>query len=229
MDQGNVATPDELQQAINSITNGGAATTASGAVDIVSQVENSVAAAGSETASTPAAAPVAEAVEAEQVQEREVHDEDTGNGHHQVLKAGRPLGGWESRIHRRGDEAAAEDAEDEAESESRGVVQLLYAELDLLGEFLDEHLYRYVEVLLHANRHRDEGHPNHQEERDLLRPPDARSEELAAEDLRAHDDHDDEEHELRIFEQEPVHAVEHERDKAHGFFQRVHALLENFV
>ena len=64
MDQGNVATPDELQQAINSITNGGAATTASGAVDIVSQVENSVAAAGSETASTPAAAPVAEAVEA---------------------------------------------------------------------------------------------------------------------------------------------------------------------
>ncbi len=64
MDQGNVATPDELQQAINSITNGGAATTASGAVDIVSQVENSVAAAGSEAASTPAAAPVAEAVEA---------------------------------------------------------------------------------------------------------------------------------------------------------------------
>ena len=55
MDQGNVATPDELQQAINSITNGGAA---SGATDVVSQVENSVAAATPEAAA-PAAAPEA--------------------------------------------------------------------------------------------------------------------------------------------------------------------------
>lgn len=55
MDQGNVATPDELQQAINSITNGGAA---SGATDVVSQVENSVAAAAPEAAA-PAAAPEA--------------------------------------------------------------------------------------------------------------------------------------------------------------------------
>lgn len=36
MDQGNTATPDELQQAINSITNGGAQN------DAVAQVENSV-------------------------------------------------------------------------------------------------------------------------------------------------------------------------------------------
>ena len=57
MDQGNVATPDELQQAINSITNGGAA---SGATDVVSQVENSVAAAAPEAAA-PAAAPEAAA------------------------------------------------------------------------------------------------------------------------------------------------------------------------
>ena len=33
MEQGNIATPDELQQAINSITNGGAAPV-SGAVDV---------------------------------------------------------------------------------------------------------------------------------------------------------------------------------------------------
>ncbi len=44
MDQGNVATPDELQQAINSITNSGSATTAtSGAVDIAPQADDSVA------------------------------------------------------------------------------------------------------------------------------------------------------------------------------------------
>ena len=42
MEQGNAATPDELQQAINSITGGGAAP-AGGAADVVSQVENQVA------------------------------------------------------------------------------------------------------------------------------------------------------------------------------------------
>ena len=41
MEQGNTATPDELQQAINSITNGGAP--AGGATDVVSQIENQVA------------------------------------------------------------------------------------------------------------------------------------------------------------------------------------------
>ena len=59
MDQGNVATPDELQQAINSITNGGAAT-AGGSADVVSQVESSVAAAMPEPA---VAAPVVAAPE----------------------------------------------------------------------------------------------------------------------------------------------------------------------
>ena len=62
MDQGNVATPDELQQAINSITNGGAAT-AGGSADVVSQVESSVAAAMPEpavAAPEPAAAAPAE-------------------------------------------------------------------------------------------------------------------------------------------------------------------------
>ncbi|MCR5572624.1 MAG: hypothetical protein K6F57_02515 [Candidatus Saccharibacteria bacterium] len=49
MDQGNVATPDELQQAINSITNDDAAT-AGGSADVVSQVESSVAAAMTEPA-----------------------------------------------------------------------------------------------------------------------------------------------------------------------------------
>ena len=39
MDQGNTATPDELQQAINSITNGGAQ---NDVADAVAQVENSV-------------------------------------------------------------------------------------------------------------------------------------------------------------------------------------------
>ena len=42
MEQGNAATPDELQQAINSITNAGAP--AGGATDVVAQVENAVAA-----------------------------------------------------------------------------------------------------------------------------------------------------------------------------------------
>lgn len=55
MEQGNTATPDELQQAINSITNGGGATSG-GASDVVSQVENSVAA-----ATAPEAAPAAPA------------------------------------------------------------------------------------------------------------------------------------------------------------------------
>lgn len=41
MEQGNTATPDELQQAINSITNG--STPAGGATDVVSQIENQVA------------------------------------------------------------------------------------------------------------------------------------------------------------------------------------------
>ena len=54
MEQGNVATPDELQQAINSITSGGA--TAGGATDVVSQVESSVAAATPEAAA-PVVAP----------------------------------------------------------------------------------------------------------------------------------------------------------------------------
>lgn len=56
MEQGNVATPDELQQAINSITSGGA--TAGGATDVVSQVESSVAAATPEVAA-PVVAPEA--------------------------------------------------------------------------------------------------------------------------------------------------------------------------
>lgn len=57
MEQGNTATPDELQQAINSITNGGAAQ--GGASDVVSQVENSVAAATPEAApAAPAPAPI---------------------------------------------------------------------------------------------------------------------------------------------------------------------------
>ena len=56
MEQGNVATPDELQQAVNSITSGGA--TAGGATDVVSQVESSVAAATPEVAA-PVVAPEA--------------------------------------------------------------------------------------------------------------------------------------------------------------------------
>ena len=54
MDQGNTATPDELQQAINSITNGGAQ---NDAADAVVQVENSVL--GAVPAPAPAPAPEA--------------------------------------------------------------------------------------------------------------------------------------------------------------------------
>jgi hypothetical protein len=58
MDQGNTATPDELQQAINSITNGGAQ--AGGASDVVSQIESQIAPA---PAPAPAeAAPAAPAI-----------------------------------------------------------------------------------------------------------------------------------------------------------------------
>ncbi|MCR4752927.1 MAG: hypothetical protein K5837_00700 [Candidatus Saccharibacteria bacterium] len=57
MDQGNTATPDELQQAINSITNGGAQ--AGGASDVVSQIESQVA-----PAPAPAPAEAAPAVPA---------------------------------------------------------------------------------------------------------------------------------------------------------------------
>lgn len=55
MEQGNSATPDELQQAINSITNN--STPASDAADVVSQIENQVAggAAAPEAASASAA------------------------------------------------------------------------------------------------------------------------------------------------------------------------------
>ena len=56
MEQGNTATPDELQQAINSITNGGAP--AGGATDVVSQIENQVAG-GVAAAPEAAPAPVA--------------------------------------------------------------------------------------------------------------------------------------------------------------------------
>jgi len=62
MNQGNVATPDELQKAINSITNAGAS--ADDAMDVVSQVENSVGAAAAApemAAAEPAAVPVAAA------------------------------------------------------------------------------------------------------------------------------------------------------------------------
>ena len=52
MDQGNTATPDELQQAINSITNGGAQNDAANAV---AQVENSIL--GAAPAPAPAPAP----------------------------------------------------------------------------------------------------------------------------------------------------------------------------
>ena len=60
MEQGNTATPDELQQAINSITNGGAPASG-GATDVVSQIENQVAggAAAPEAVAPAAAAPVA--------------------------------------------------------------------------------------------------------------------------------------------------------------------------
>lgn len=63
MEQGNTATPDELQQAINSITNGGAP--AGGATDVVSQIENQVAggAAAPEAAAAPAAATPAAPIE----------------------------------------------------------------------------------------------------------------------------------------------------------------------
>ncbi|MBQ9684124.1 hypothetical protein IJV57_01445 [Candidatus Saccharibacteria bacterium] len=54
MEQGNTATPDELQQAINSITNGGAQNDATNAV---AQVENSIL--GAAPAPAPAPAPEA--------------------------------------------------------------------------------------------------------------------------------------------------------------------------
>ena len=57
MEQGNSATPDELQQAINSITNN--STPASDAVDVVSQIENQVA--GGAAAPEAASASVAPA------------------------------------------------------------------------------------------------------------------------------------------------------------------------
>ncbi len=59
MDQGNTATPDELQQAINSITNGGAQ---NDAADAVAQVENSVL--GATPAPAPAPTPAPEAAPA---------------------------------------------------------------------------------------------------------------------------------------------------------------------
>ncbi len=62
MEQGNTATPDELQQAINSITNAGAS--AGGVNDVVSQVENAVAAAAPAAPAAPEA-PAAPAPEPE--------------------------------------------------------------------------------------------------------------------------------------------------------------------
>ena len=59
MEQGNTATPDELQQAINSITNGGAQ--AGGASDVVSQIESQVAPAPAPAEAAPAA-PAAPAI-----------------------------------------------------------------------------------------------------------------------------------------------------------------------
>ncbi len=58
MEQGNTATPDELQQAINSITSSGAS--ADGATDVISQIENKVSGVAPEI--TPEIAPAAEPV-----------------------------------------------------------------------------------------------------------------------------------------------------------------------
>ena len=58
MEQGNTATPDELQQAINSITSSGAS--ADGATDVISQIENKVSGVAPEI--TPDIAPAAEPV-----------------------------------------------------------------------------------------------------------------------------------------------------------------------
>ena len=55
MDQANGATQDELQQAINSITNGAAGAAAGG--DVVAQVEQNLAAAPAPAAPAPEAAP----------------------------------------------------------------------------------------------------------------------------------------------------------------------------
>ena len=62
MEQGNTATPDELQQAINSITSSGASV--DGATDVISQIENKVSGAAPEIASeiAPEVAPAAEPV-----------------------------------------------------------------------------------------------------------------------------------------------------------------------
>ena len=56
MEQASTAAPDELQQAINSITSGGAAT---GAADVTAQVEAATAAAEPAAAVAAAAVPVA--------------------------------------------------------------------------------------------------------------------------------------------------------------------------
>lgn len=58
MEQGNTATPDELQQAINSITSSGASV--DGATDVISQIENKVSGVAPEI--TPEIAPAAEPV-----------------------------------------------------------------------------------------------------------------------------------------------------------------------
>lgn len=60
MEQGNIATPDELQQAINSITNGGAAPV-SGAVDVAAPAGSAAATATPATPAPEQAEPAASA------------------------------------------------------------------------------------------------------------------------------------------------------------------------